>query len=124
MFYQLTASQQITSLTLIDLLQLDKIHNFVDNLKQPVKLTSCNKSHRFWAFGWDTIVVKVDSLAKFVLFLIRLTREAQDYAERLAATAGKLKHCVMPMCDRHGAGENLARAWGSVNIETNATKAW
>ncbi|XP_028406924.1 A disintegrin and metalloproteinase with thrombospondin motifs 18-like [Dendronephthya gigantea] len=53
-----------------------------------------------------------------------LTREAQGYAEDLAATGGELEHCIKPRCDRHGAGENLAGAWGAVNIETNATKAW
>ena len=54
----------------------------------------------------------------------KLTRQAQAYAERLAAKATTLKHCMKPTCDRHGAGENLARAWGAVNVETNATKAW
>ena len=63
-------------------------------------------------------------MLKFDFISIRLTRQAQEYAEQLAATAGKLEHCIKPKCDRHGAGENLARAWGSVKMETNATKAW
>ena len=56
--------------------------------------------------------------------LSRLEREAQKYAEKLASTNSRLIHCNPPLCDRKGAGENLALAWGSTSVETNATKAW
>ena len=52
-----------------------------------------------------------------------LEAEAQKYAEILAANDAGLNHCILP-CDRKGAGENLARAWGSTSAEINATKAW
>ncbi|XP_028406918.1 A disintegrin and metalloproteinase with thrombospondin motifs 16-like [Dendronephthya gigantea] len=53
-----------------------------------------------------------------------LEAKAQEYAETLAAKNQGLVHCNMPSCDREGAGENLASAWGSTTVETNATKAW
>jgi hypothetical protein len=52
-----------------------------------------------------------------------LEAKAQEYAETLAARNNGLNHCNLP-CDREGAGENLAQAWGSTGAETNATKAW
>ena len=58
------------------------------------------------------------------MFLSRLTTQAQEYAETLAAQNGGLVHCNLPACDRHGAGENLALASGSTSAEINATKAW
>ena len=54
----------------------------------------------------------------------RLEAKAQEYAETLAAEDQGLNHCKLPSCDREGAGENLAMAWGSTSAETNATKAW
>ena len=54
-----------------------------------------------------------------------MTQQAQSYAEELARIGGGLNHCRLPSCDREGAGENLASAWGSsTTAETNATKAW
>jgi hypothetical protein len=53
----------------------------------------------------------------------RLEAKAQEYAEILAAKNNGLNHCVTP-CDKKGAGENLARAWGSTGAESNATRDW
>ncbi|CAB3985204.1 cysteine-rich secretory -2 [Paramuricea clavata] len=53
-----------------------------------------------------------------------LEAKAQEYAEILAAKNNGLNHCVSPKCDKKGAGENLARAWGSTGAESNATRDW
>lgn len=54
-----------------------------------------------------------------------LTQQAQEYAEELAANNVGLVHCSnVQGCDNHHAGENLAAAWGSTTVESNATKAW
>jgi hypothetical protein len=57
-------------------------------------------------------------------FHCSLEAEAQTYAETLAAQDIGLHHCKSQDCNSHGAGENLARAWGSTGAETNATKGW
>ena len=66
------------------------------------------------------------STHKISSFSNRLTTQAQEYAETLAAQDPlELVHCSeFPGCDPDGAGENLARAGGSVSAEINATKAW
>ena len=57
-------------------------------------------------------------------FHYSLEAQAQGYAEYLAEQDQGMHHCKLPDCDRHGAGENLATAWGSTTAETNATKGW
>jgi hypothetical protein len=53
-----------------------------------------------------------------------LEAKAQEYAETLAARGNVRPNHCSPPCDLEGAGENLARAWGSTGAELNATKDW
>ncbi|XP_028391885.1 uncharacterized protein LOC114516559 [Dendronephthya gigantea] len=56
---------------------------------------------------------------------IRLTEQAQEYAEELALNDKGLVHCFnVEGCDQYGAAENLASAEGYPEVEANATIMW